>query len=42
MNHLYCGVNLAVLCDSIRDESVDLIYPEPPFNLRTSPTTIVS
>ncbi len=32
MNHLYYGDNLAVLRDSIRDESVDLIYLDPPFN----------
>lgn len=31
-NHLYYGDNLAVLRDSIRDESVDLIYLDPPFN----------
>ena len=31
-NKLYFGDNLAVLRDSIRDESVDLIYLDPPFN----------
>ena len=31
-NHLYYGDNLAVLRDSIREESVDLIYLDPPFN----------
>ena len=31
-NHLYYGDNLAVLRDSIADESVDLIYLDPPFN----------
>lgn len=31
-NHLYYGDNLEVLRDSIRDESVDLIYLDPPFN----------
>jgi site-specific DNA-methyltransferase (adenine-specific) len=31
-NHLYYGDNLTVLRDSIRDESVDLIYLDPPFN----------
>jgi site-specific DNA-methyltransferase (adenine-specific) len=31
-NHLYYGDNLAVLRDSIGDESVDLIYLDPPFN----------
>lgn len=32
MNHLYYGDNLHVLRDSIKDESVDLIYLDPPFN----------
>ena len=32
MNHLYYGDNLYVLRDSIADESVDLIYLDPPFN----------
>ncbi|PZO68315.1 MAG: site-specific DNA-methyltransferase [Paracoccus denitrificans] len=32
MNHLYYGDNLTVLRDSIADESVDLIYLDPPFN----------
>ncbi len=31
-NHLYYGDNLAVLRDSIKDASVDLIYLDPPFN----------
>jgi hypothetical protein len=31
-NHLYYGDNLGVLRESIRDESVDLIYLDPPFN----------
>jgi site-specific DNA-methyltransferase (adenine-specific) len=31
-NHLYYGDNLEVLRESIRDESVDLIYLDPPFN----------
>lgn len=31
-NHLYYGDNLAVLRDSIADESVDLVYLDPPFN----------
>ena len=31
-NHLFYGDNLSVLRDSIRDESVDLIYLDPPFN----------
>ena len=32
MNRLYYGDNLQVLRDHIRDESVDLIYLDPPFN----------
>jgi site-specific DNA-methyltransferase (adenine-specific) len=31
-NHLFYGDNLKVLRESIRDESVDLIYLDPPFN----------
>jgi site-specific DNA-methyltransferase (adenine-specific) len=31
-NHLYYGDNLEVLRQQIRDESVDLIYLDPPFN----------
>lgn len=31
-NHLYYGDNLDVLRAHIRDESVDLIYLDPPFN----------
>src|ERR1700730_2417358 len=31
-NLLYYGDNLAVLKESINDESVDLIYLDPPFN----------
>jgi site-specific DNA-methyltransferase (adenine-specific) len=33
-NQLYYGDNLAVLREHIRDESVDLIYLDPPFNSR--------
>lgn len=33
-NHLYYGDNLVVLREHIRDESVDLIYLDPPFNSR--------
>ena len=33
-NKLYYGDNLAVLREYIRDESVDLIYLDPPFNSR--------
>jgi site-specific DNA-methyltransferase (adenine-specific) len=32
MNSLYYGDNLAVLRETARDESVDLIYLDPPFN----------
>jgi adenine specific DNA methylase Mod len=32
MNQLYFGDNLQVLRDSVKDESVDLIYLDPPFN----------
>ena len=31
-NHLYFGDNLDVLRQHIRDETVDLIYLDPPFN----------
>ncbi len=31
-NHLYYGDNLQVLREHIRDETVDLIYLDPPFN----------
>ena len=31
-NHLYYGDNLEVLRSSIADESVDLVYLDPPFN----------
>ena len=36
MNALYYGDNLAVLRESIKDESVDLIYLDPPFNSNAS------
>ena len=32
MNRLYCGDNLSVLRGTINDESVDLVYLDPPFN----------
>ena len=35
-NHLYYGDNLTVLRESVRDESVDLIYLDPPFNSNAS------
>jgi len=31
-NHLYYGDNLVVLREQIKDESVDLVYLDPPFN----------
>ncbi len=33
-NQLYYGDNLQVLRDHIADQSVDLIYLDPPFNSR--------
>ena len=33
-NHLYYGDNLRVLREHVADESVDLIYLDPPFNER--------
>ena len=36
LNYLYYGDNLKVLRDSIKDESVDLIYLDPPFNSKAS------
>ena len=36
MNHLFYGDNLGVLRNHIRDESVDLIYLDPPFNSNAS------
>ncbi|MEM6742390.1 MAG: DNA methyltransferase [Pseudomonadota bacterium] len=36
MNHLYFGDNLGVLRENIPDESVDLIYLDPPFNSNAS------
>ena len=32
MNRLYYGDNLEVLRNEIKDESVDLVYLDPPFN----------
>lgn len=32
MNQLFFGDNLEVLRKSIKDESVDLVYLDPPFN----------
>ena len=36
MNHLYYGDNLDILQKHIQDESVDLIYLDPPFNSQAS------
>jgi site-specific DNA-methyltransferase (adenine-specific) len=36
MSELFYGDNLSVLRDSVRDESVDLIYLDPPFNSNAS------
>ena len=33
-NHLYYGDNLDVFRRYVKDESVDLIYLDPPFNSR--------
>ena len=33
-NNLYYGDNLEVLRQHVKDESVDLIYLDPPFNSR--------
>ncbi len=35
-NALHYGDNLHVLRESIASESVDLVYPDPPFNSNTS------
>ena len=40
MNHLSYGDNLAVLRDSIKDASVDLIYLDPPFNSNASQASL--
>jgi len=37
-NQLYYGDNLVVLREHIKDESVDLIYLDPPFNSRQDHT----
>jgi site-specific DNA-methyltransferase (adenine-specific) len=31
-NTLFYGDNLAIMCEYIPDESVDLVYLDPPFN----------
>src|SRR5437879_12830974 len=35
-NTLYFGDNLKILRDNIRDETMDLIYLDPPFNSKTN------
>ncbi len=35
-NHLYFGDNLEIMRKYIPDESVDLIYLDPPFNSKAS------
>ena len=35
-NTLYFGDNLKILRDNIRDETVDLIYLDPPFNSKAN------
>jgi len=35
-NKLFYGDNLAALRESIADESVDLVYLDPPFNSNAS------
>jgi len=35
-NSLYFGDNLDILRESIPDESVDLVYLDPPFNSKTT------
>lgn len=39
-NKLFYGDNLDVLREHIADESVDLIYLDPPFNSTISPVSI--
>jgi 16S rRNA G966 N2-methylase RsmD len=31
-NNLCYGDNLPILCEHMADESIDLIFPDPPFN----------
>ena len=39
-NHLYYGDNLGILRAHINDESIDLIYLDPPFNSQATYLTI--
>ena len=41
MNELFFGDNLAVLRQHVADESVDLIYLDPPFNSNRSYNVLV-
>lgn len=40
MNRLYFGDNLEILADKIKDESVDLVYLDPPFNSKAEYSVI--
>ena len=42
MNSLYYGDNLDILRRYVKDESVDLIYLDPPFNSNASYNAIVT
>ena len=42
MNMLYYGDNLEILREHIPDESVDLIYIDPPFNSNQAYNVIFS
>ena len=39
-NRLYYGDNLEVLRLHVKDESVDLVYLDPPFNSNASPNVL--
>ena len=36
LNHLYFGDNLEILRRYVADETVDLVYLDPPFNSKAS------
>jgi 16S rRNA G966 N2-methylase RsmD len=36
MNQLYFGDNLSALRESIKDETIDLVYLDPPFNSKAN------
>ncbi|HEX4738868.1 MAG TPA: DNA methyltransferase [Allosphingosinicella sp.] len=40
MNRLYFGDNLDILSDKVKDESVDLVYLDPPFNSKAEYSVI--